>query len=225
MRPMYVPQHFAMTDDRVRALLDHPTADVITVHDSGLQASFLPLVYDAAPGPYGRLIGHLQRTNPQAHGPIHGEGLVIVHGTDHYASPAGLPSTVANGGGVPTWNYVTAHVRGEVVLHDDTDWCRQAVTRLSEAHEPDGAWRVGNPPADYLERLLPAVVGIEVVISGWEGKAKMAQNRTPADLEALVTRLRTAGDDEGADFLEEVSLPAARAREALVEGVRRRRLG
>ena len=74
-----------------------------------------------------------------------------------------------------------------------------------------------------MERLLPAVVGIEVVISGWEGKAKMSQNRTPADLAVLVTRLRAAGDDEGADFLEQVSLPAARARAELVDGIRLRR--
>lgn len=220
---MYVPQHFSMSDDEVRAMLaSADVVDLVTPHAEGLQATFLPVVYDPEPGPYGRLIAHEQRNNPQVAVPVTGPGLAIVHGTDHYVSPTDLPSTTEHGRVVPTWDYVTAHLRGTVRVHDDPAWTREAVTRLTQRHEGEQGWGVADPPGDHVDRMLRAVVGIELVITGWEGKAKMSQNRTPADIEALIARRRGLGDDAGAAYLEQVSLPAAQARAALVEGVRAR---
>lgn len=235
---VYVPRHFAMSDEAVRDLLTAAeTADVVTPHVDGLHATFLPMLYDPEPRPYGRLLFHAQKNNPQVREAITGPGLVIVHGPDHYVSPAGLPSTREHGRGVPTWDYVTAHVRGEVVLHPDPDWTREAVRLLTHRHEGDNGW---NPyaggadgdgqapvaPAAWVERLLPAIVGVELRITSWEGKAKMAQNKSVADITALADRLEAIGDREGAAYLREVSLPYARHRESLVEGVREdRRLG
>lgn len=220
---MYVPEHFSMADDEVRDLVARTdVVDLVTPHARGLHATLLPVVHDPLPGPYGRLVAHAQRNNPQVREPITGPGLVIVHGTDHYVSPAGLPSTDAHGRVVPTWDYVTAHVRGEVVLHDDPEWKREAVDLLTRRHEGEQGWGIADPPGDHVERMLRAVVGIELVITGWEGKAKMGQNRTPADLEVLVAHRRGLGDDAGAAYLEQVSLPAARARAELLERVRTR---
>ena len=220
---MYVPEHFSMADDEVRDLLARTdVVDLVTVHPSGLHATLLPVVYDPEPGPFGRLVAHAQRNNPQVREPITGPGLVIVHGTDHYVSPAGLPSTTEHGRVVPTWDYVTAHVRGDVVLHDDPGWKREAVALLTHRHEGEQGWGVADPPGDHVERMLRAVVGIELVVTGWEGKAKMGQNRTPADIEALVARRRGLGDDAGTAYLEQVSLPAARARAELLQRVRNR---
>jgi len=35
---------------------------------------------------------------------------------------------------VPTWNYVTAHVYGRRVVHDDPDWVGALVRRLADRH-------------------------------------------------------------------------------------------
>ncbi|WOP17336.1 FMN-binding negative transcriptional regulator [Raineyella sp. LH-20] len=223
---MYIPQHFAMSDDEIRTLLAAvDAADLVTRHGEELEATYLPFVHDPTPAPYGRLIAHVQRNNPQVREPITGPGLVIAHGTEHYVSPVGLPSKAEHGKVVPTWDYVTVHVRGEVRLHDDLDWAREAVTVLTERHEPAAEWTVQDPPGDFVDRMLRAVIGVEFVITGWSGKAKMAQNKTPADLAVLIDRLRAAGDDEGAGYLERVSLPAATARAALVADVRSRGRG
>ena len=223
---MYIPQHFAMGDDEIRTFLATvDTADLVTRHGEDLEASYLPFVYDPAPAPYGRLIAHLQRNNPQVREPITGPGLVIAHGIEHYVSPVGLPSKAEHGRVVPTWDYLTVHVRGEVRLHDDLEWTRAAVTALTERHEPAGEWTVQDPPGDFVDRMLRAVIGLEVVITGWSGKAKMAQNKAPADLAVLIERLRAAGDTEGAEYLQRVSLPAAVARTELVADVRARGRG
>lgn len=230
MVDMYVPQHFAMSDQEIRRLLAATdVVDLVTSHAEGLQATYLPVVYDPTyedghgSAPYGRLVAHAQRNNPQVRLPITGPVLAIVHGTDHYVSPAVLPSTSEHGRVVPTWDYTTVHLRGTVRIHDDLQWCREAVTRLTGRHEPAGDWTITDPPGDYVDRMLRAVVGIEFLVTGWEGKAKMSQNRTPADLEALVAHRRAVGDEEGADYLERVSLPAARTRADLLRDVRTRR--
>jgi hypothetical protein len=39
---------------------------------------------------------------------------------------------------VPTWNYLTAHVYGRLVVHDDPAWTEDLVRRLTAKHEAGG---------------------------------------------------------------------------------------
>jgi hypothetical protein len=47
----------------------------------------------------------------------------------------------------------------------------------------------------------------------------MAQNKTPADVEAIASVLAAQGDSRGEDWLREISLPAAERRAALIAEV------
>ena len=49
-------------------------------------------------------------------------------------------------------------------------------------------------PADYIDGLTRAIVGIELVVARIEGKAKLSQNRPQADAEGVLNGL-TSGDD------------------------------
>ena len=42
-------------------------------------------------------------------------------------------------------------------------------------------WRMGDAPADYLDRMLGAIVGIEVEITAIVGKWKLGQNKDERD--------------------------------------------
>ena len=65
------------------------------------------------------------------------------------------------------------------------------VTRLTETHEAqfERPWSVSDAPAEYIDGLLKAIVGIEIPIDRLEGKWKMGQNRSDADREAAAERL------------------------------------
>ncbi|HEX2706151.1 MAG TPA: FMN-binding negative transcriptional regulator, partial [Candidatus Lustribacter sp.] len=156
------------------------------------------------------LLGHVARNNDQWRHATGGEALVIVHGTDHYVSPSWLPSA-AQGTVVPTWDYVTLHVYGSLVAHDDPEWTGTVVRRLTERHESTVAhpWTVEGAKPGYVEAMMRAIVGLELKVTRVEAKAKMAQNKTPEDVAALAGALQAGGDLEGAAFLREVSLPAA----------------
>ncbi len=220
---MYVPKHFAMSDDQVHELLTGAgAADLVTAHGSGLVATYLPFVFDPDAGEHGSLITHVARNNRQCSEPVLGEAMVIIHGADHYISPRWLPSLGLAGTVVPTWDYLTVHAYGRLIVHDDAAWTEAAVRRLTRAHETQ--YTLDHLPADHLERMLRAIVGIELQLTRVEAKAKMSQNKSPEDVRGIVEGLRSdAGDDAAlltASWIAEHSVPAAERRYALMDELR-----
>jgi transcriptional regulator len=165
----------------------------------------LPFVWVPAAGERGALHGHVARNNDQWKLPAAGEALAIVRGPgDAYITPGFYPSKREHGRVVPTWNYMTAHVYGELVVHDDPVWVEDLVRRLTGKHEAyrEHPWSVDDAPRAFIEGQLRAIVGVELVVSRIEAKAKLSQNRTPADVEGVIAGLRERGDFEAADAVE-----------------------
>ncbi|WP_405144206.1 FMN-binding negative transcriptional regulator [Sphaerisporangium sp. NBC_01403] len=192
---MYVPQHFAAPDlQAVHELLDHSGAsDLVTWTPRGIMATLLPFVFDPAAGEHGALLGHLARNNEQWRHGSDAEALVIVRGPDAYVSPSWYATKREHGRAVPTWNYVTAHVYGRFVAHDDPAWTESLVRRLTGKHESDRPlpWSVDDAPEAFIKGHLRAIVGVEVVITRVEAKWKLSQNRGPADVEGVTEGLLT----------------------------------
>jgi transcriptional regulator len=202
---MYIPAHFSPDEALVSELLsNHGAADLVTVTPSGLVASLLPFIYVPSAGSHGALHGHLARNNPQWRLGSAGDALAIVRGPDAYITPGWYASKAEHGRVVPTWNYVTAHVYGSLVVHDDPGWTEDLVRRLTTKHEAyrEHPWSVDDAPRSFIEGQLRAIVGVELVISRVEAKAKLSQNRTPLDVEGVIAGLRSRGDDPSADAVE-----------------------
>lgn len=232
---MYVPAHFAL-DERaaLEVVASMGAADLVTSGADGLDATFLPLEYrpadpgTAGSGGLGRLVGHVARNNPQATPPADGRALVIVHAGDHYVSPAQMPSTREHAQVVPTWDYVTVHVFGTLTVHEDPAWLRTHLGHLTDIHEERWAlpgeerWALSDAPADYIDRMIRALIGVELQIERVVGKAKLSQNKAPGDVRAEIDALEARGLSDLARLKREVSLPAAERRAATLEEVARR---
>ena len=195
---MYVPDHFRPTDEEVRELLAHLGAgELITATRDGLLATLLPLIWAAAAraGEHdailGRLMGHVARNNRQWKTPPLGEAMVIVRGPDAYISPAWYATKREHGRVVPTWNYVTAHLHGELVVHDDPAWVEANVRALSARHEASRPepWSVDDAPPPYIAGQLRAIIGVEVRIARIEAKFKLSQNRSTDDVDGAIVGL------------------------------------
>jgi len=211
---MYIPAHFAPDAADVEALLaNHGAADLVTVTERGLVATFLPFVYvppsaqDRAAGQLGALHGHLARNNPQWSLAAAGEAMAIVRGPDAYISPGWYAAKVEHGRVVPTWNYVTAHVYGRFTVHDDPAWTEDLVRRLTAKHEGyrEQPWSVDDAPRAFIEGQLRAIVGISLEITRIEAKAKLSQNRPAADVAGVIAGLRERGDLASADAVEQAN--------------------
>jgi transcriptional regulator len=202
---MYVPAHFAVDAATVNSLLaEHGAADLITPTAQGLIATLLPFVHEPSAGERGALLGHVARNNPHWREPATGESLVIVRGPDAYVTPSWYATKAEHGRVVPTWNYLTAHVYGQLIVHDDPHWVEALVRRLTTKHE-DGfgsPWSVDDAPERFINGQLRAIVGLELQITRIEAKAKLSQNRSAADVQGVIEGLRERGDEVNALAVE-----------------------
>ncbi len=196
---MYLPKHFAQTDvAALHALMDaHPLATLVTHGPEGIDANHIPLHLDAGAGPNGTLRGHVARANPLARAAaVDGEILAIFQGPQSYISPSGYATKAEHGKVVPTWNYTAVHAWGRLRLIDDPHWLLAQVRTLTATHEAalPHPWQVSDAPADYIEKMLGAIVGIEIVIDRLVGKWKVSQNQPPANQASLIAALRRRAD-------------------------------
>jgi transcriptional regulator len=191
---VYLPHFNRMEDAEVGAFLDSvATAELVTVGADGYPvATLMPFLRDG-----DRVLMHMARGN--AHWQAIEPGtpaLAIVAGAQAYVSPAWYATKREHGRVVPTWNYSAVHLTGRVTAHHDTTWLRDLVERLTDRHEHDRPqrWSVDDASADYIDKQLRAIVGIELVVESADGKAKLSQNRSDADRRGVVAGLRAEGD-------------------------------
>lgn len=190
---MYVPPAFAETDlGALDALIARdPFATLVTVADGLPCATPLPVLYrrDGA-----RIVieGHWARANPQSRHA--GPALLIVHGPQAYVSPGWYPDKEAMAR-VPTWNYATAHLHGQLQVSDDEALLAGIVARLSERHERalGSDWRY-EPDNDAHRRQLRGIVGFRFEPQRVELKFKLSQNHPPANVEAVSEALQAQAD-------------------------------
>lgn len=207
---MYTPAHFAAGPGAIGDLLSRPAAaNLVTMTSQGMLATLLPFVFDPSVGERGALHTHVARNNAQWSEPAIGEALVIIQGADAYISPSWYASKAEHGRVVPTWNYTAAHVYGELVIHDDPVWLAGQVRRLTGVNEAgfDQPWSVDDAPERYISGQLRAIVGLELVITRIEAKAKLSQNRPDADIDGVVAGLTARGQAESAADVERARRP------------------
>jgi transcriptional regulator len=199
---VYTPAHFAVDAGSAAEFLGQiEVADLVTMTDDGIIATFLPLIFAPELGERGAMLGHVARKNDQWKRAPVGEALVIAHGVDAYISPSWYATKAEHGRVVPTWDYTTAHVYGQLRVHDDVEWVDGIVRRLTARHEGPRAkpWSVDDAPPQFHTGQLRAIVGIELLITRVEAKFKMSQNRPDADIAGVVAGLTDDGLPEVAE--------------------------
>ena len=193
---MYLPAHFA--EDRIEVLQalmrEHPFATLVSMAGDSLVADHLPLQL-SADGTH--LLGHVARANPLWKTATMQEVLVIFQGPQAYVSPSWYPGKHEHGKAVPTWNYVVVHARGQLTTIEDPQGLRALLDDLVDRHEGEFAepWQISDAPPDYIEKMLSAIVGIEIGIASLAGKWKASQNQPEANRAGVVSGLGARGTD------------------------------
>lgn len=197
---MYVPKHHEESEISVlHALITaHPLGTWVTQGDAELITNHIPFLLDPGRGANGTLVGHVARANPvwQSFSTTM-NSVVVFQGAEKYITPSWYAAKQAHGKVVPTWNYAVVHAHGLPRAIEDRNWLLDLLNRLTNLHEAEHAvpWKVADAPADFIERLLPTIVGIEIPIARLVGKWKVSQNRPDADKLTIVAGL-LARDDE-----------------------------
>ncbi|MFG0753960.1 FMN-binding negative transcriptional regulator [Pseudomonas sp. TYF_14] len=178
-------------------MLDTRLAVLVSQGEQGLLATHLPVLVNTAEGDFGTVYAHLARANRQWQDLQHGgEALLVFPGADAYVSPGYYPSKAENPKVVPTWNYLAVHAYGTAEVIHEAEPLLAIVSRLTDRHEQGRSepWKVTDAPADYIEGMLRAIVGIRLPIARLQGARKLSQNRSGQDIAGVREGLSASPD-------------------------------
>ncbi len=186
---MYTPSYFNETrPEMLQGLIaQHPLGAVITNGADGLSANHIPLLLSAptADAPHGVLRGHVARAN--ALWRHEGDAMVVFQGPSEYVSPSLYEDKPISGKVVPTWNYAVVHAHGKLRAIEDPAWLLQLLDDLTVGHESvrRAPWSVHDAPREFIDKLMNAIVGIEIPVQRMESKWKLSQNRSLNDQRSI----------------------------------------
>lgn len=190
---MYSPSHFNETRPELLhgLIAAHPLGTVITHNGGGLDACHIPFLLDPAePGaPFGVLRAHVARANPVwRHG---AETLVVFQGHSKYVSPSLYEEKPVSGKVVPTWNYTAVHAHGVLRAIEDPAALLALLERLTDRHEQKRTepWAIEDAPREYIDKLMNAIVGIEMAVTRMQGTWKLSQNRSQQDRRTIAAAM------------------------------------
>ena len=201
---MYIPRHFSVEDPVAQQFLETlKSGHLVTNTAQGILSTMIPVTFDKADR---SVIGHVARGNSQWSEKTNQEALFISAPVDSYISPSWYASKQEHGKVVPTWDYMLAHVYGDLIIHDDVDWLRIAVSNLTDSFEAGRAkpWKLDDAPEDYVAGQLRAIVGVEIKVARLEVSFKMSQNKTKADLDGVIDGLRADNREDAARKVEDL---------------------
>jgi transcriptional regulator len=182
---MYIPSHFKVTDETMtyNIIREHSFATLFSGHNGMPFATHLPLILNKE-NTY--LYGHFARPNPQWKDINNQTVLAIFHGPHCYISPSWYETNKA----VPTWNYVSVHVYGEVELLEDENELMDSFHQMVLKYEaPDSSYRLQDVDAEFLSGMNKGVQGFKIKINKIEGKAKLSQNHSLQRQELVINQL------------------------------------
>ncbi len=203
---MYVPAHFDVpqTETMHALIASHPFGTLFTHGKSGMDANHVPFELEPGHGELGLLRAHVARANPVWQDVASGdEVLVVFRAGDAYISPNWYPSKHEAHKLVPTWNYQVVHAHGRITIRDDERYVRGVVARLTRTHEATQPrpWKMSDAPAEHVDMLLKAIVGIEIEITRLQGKSKLSQNREVRDMQGAGNALMEQGSTQIAEAM------------------------
>ena len=193
---MYTPANFE--EKNIDVMIDfikaYPFAAIVTHGENGLSAEHLPIFIDA--DSQGKLVlqAHIATANPLWKVIKDGEPvLVIFQGPNSYITPNWFPSKAKDHKVVPTWNYTAVHAKGTISFIHESEWKMLLLDKLTSAHEQKQAtpWAMSDAPEDFIKKLMPAIVGIEVGVDDLQAKFKLSQNQSSENRSGVVRGLKS----------------------------------
>jgi len=190
---MYIPSHFLPKLNDYSGFIEaNSFGELLSQVDGKIVGSHLPFLLDQEKNV---LQCHVAKANPQWQQISDQEVLAIFSGPHGYVSPSWYVNA-----GVPTWNYQAVHVYGKATSFDDAAKLAATVKRLSHIYESsfEKPWQ-----AQFDDRMLKAIVGIEIEITDIQAKYKLSQNRAKEDQDNVMTQLQLLNNNALADAMRQ----------------------
>jgi transcriptional regulator len=194
---LYIPELYKAPNPGA-LVRQYPFGTLITTTAAGIFATSTPMFFESDSSE-GSLVGHMARINPQAASFESGQSVLAIFAGPHaYISSSWYQARPS----VPTWNYVTAHVRGTLETIDD-DASQIEVLTLSARHMEAGVaepWTLDSAPPGKVDQLLPRIRSFRIRVQGIQGVTKLNQMQPPSDRLRVIRHLLDRGDGGSTDI-------------------------
>ncbi|HCE1838700.1 FMN-binding negative transcriptional regulator [Vibrio parahaemolyticus] len=195
---MFIPRKFRQEkiEELLAVIQKYSFATLVAYSDNGMEATHLPVLLESV-GETLILKAHIAKANPLWKKVQNGSDvLVIFNGPNCYISPNHYPTKAEHGRAVPTWNYVVVHVKGSISFVTDPDWVYSVIDGLTTKHEAgsSNSWSISDAPKEYIQKMLPAIVGVEIEVNSLEGQWKLSQNQPELNQQGVINGLSSLNE-------------------------------
>ncbi|MDN4495543.1 FMN-binding negative transcriptional regulator [Ureibacillus aquaedulcis] len=171
---MYIPKHFRVNDEEIiyDFIEKYSFATLFSQHNGEPYATHLPLTLNRSENV---LYGHFGRQNEQWKDIEKQQILVVFQGPHCYISPTWYETSK----GVPTWNYVSIHLYGEMEIVDNPNVIFDSLNDMVKKYEKaDSSYNLKNVDSKFIEGMIKGIAAFKIDITKIEAKAKLSQNHT-----------------------------------------------
>lgn len=199
---MYIPKRFKVDDEKEiwSFLKQHTFATLVTTDKGRPVATHIPVMVNRE-GEEIVVSGHLAYGNRQWRTlNEEQESLIIFQGPHSYISSSWYEEQQ-----VPTWNYQSVHVYGNVSLQTQEELIADLKTLLHvyEHHRQHPVlWETLSP--ELLERELKGIVGFKLIVTDIQAAYKLSQNRNDKDYANIITQLHQETSPEAHQVAQEM---------------------
>lgn len=210
---MFTPKAFKEANfEIIQAFIkEQPQATVIAQTGNGLEACHIPMYWQDDGSKFGCLYGHIAKVNALNNSAnLAAPWLIIFQDAGHYISPNWYPSKAVTHKEVPTWNYRSVHITGNVSLLTAPEALVDILSKQTadfEASQPN-PWSLNDAPEKYIQAMCRAIVGIRVDITDVQAQFKLSQNKTAENRVGVVAglkQLKTTKANEMAALIEKAN--------------------
>ena len=194
---MYSPSAFAAADP-VSIVRKYPFAHLITTTGDETHATPTPLFFETD-DTVATLVGHMTRINPQAQTLQNGQRVLAIFPGAHTYISASWYKTLLT---VPTWDYVSAQIRGQLEIIDDDAGQIKVLRRVAEVLERDNEhpWTLEQAPPGKVQQLLPRIRSFRITVKCIEGVTKLNQTHPPSDRMLIIQQLLARQDSDSREI-------------------------
>jgi len=184
-----------------RLIRENPWATFVSHTSTGLVASHYPVVLEETDDSIS-IVSHVGRPDETLHELGQHEMLMIIQGPHGYISPGWYE----NDDFIPTWNHVTAHLYGTPEILSDAENF-EVLDDLVDHFEQ----RLPNPVSldideNSARRIARGTVGVRFVVSRFDARLKLSQNKAPEVIHRIITELEGDGIYSSAPLAAEMRL-------------------
>jgi transcriptional regulator len=183
-RGVHIKEAFRLDDVATarRIAAAHPFATIVT---ADLRATHMPCLVEDGGTDELVVVGHVACADPVSRS-LDGPLLLIFHGPHGYVSASWYESDT-----IPTWNYVTLHVRGTPERLDDALPLLRRTVDSFEARMPE-PWSLDRM-GETAREMADEVVAFRLRAESWYAEAKLSQDKPADERERVLAGLSSPG--------------------------------